>query len=93
VCGSLVWAGALVIGGFAYTTKDDEGWDSFGDALTLALILGPVFLLGIVTAVALGIRLRSPGLPKVGVATWLIAGPPALLGALVALRAVLGRLL
>jgi lysylphosphatidylglycerol synthetase-like protein (DUF2156 family) len=92
ICGSLVWVGAIVFIVIERATADDEGLESVGNALWLVLLAAPVFVLSIATVVALGIRLKRPGSPRVGAATWVLAGPPALLGAYVLLQTVLKQL-
>jgi ABC-type dipeptide/oligopeptide/nickel transport system permease component len=81
--GSVVWALAALFGGVAYATRDDEGWDSLGDALTLVVIAAPAFLLAVATLVALVVRLRSTGAGPVRAVTWVVSGPPSVLGVLV----------
>jgi len=79
----VVWALAVVFAAVAYATRDDDGLDSIGNALTLAVIAAPAFLLAIATLVALVVRLRSDDAGAVGSLTWVMSGPPSVLGVLV----------
>jgi hypothetical protein len=86
VAGAFVWLLGAVALAYGYATRDDEGLDSLGNALALVMIVAPALVLGIVTLVALGLRLRTVRVAPVGALTWLLAGAPAVLGVLVVVR-------
>jgi hypothetical protein len=76
----IAWVFAVAAGAYWYATRDDEGLESIGSALGVAMLAGPAFLMGFATLVALVLRARMKDQPRVGVVTWVLCVPPALLG-------------